>query len=534
MPSCLAQVSPIECIFALSEADANGDYALDRNEYQAVLLDLAAAQNEGGCRIDSVALQSQYDEAACSCQTYNTGATTLPKATTQAAPTCLCRQAGATIAVPQVYPAAYSLTICHALVQLLQTSCAAVVVVGTDRSSTTTMGPHSEMAPQTSATSSTGKVPMSAMFASVVIVGAIVGATSMAVWLRLNRRRRRRRSTGQAPGHKQSLDSSGQGHNKFIDEDLHRWASAAALKRDSADPSGRTTCTAVLDDDSDCWTEAMEEGSVSPVASSSPLAYVAAGTDAVFNPRLRSSDLNVCHDNHVGSSCALMNLLQLPTLEAKSSCGDTDTDDDAVHDAPPPYCGHKDWPETTLREARASSGATTMARCHSNSPALDTSSTDAAENDKDDPISGLGDQNAQHDSDSDDSDNASCGDAPYCDEKQPDTKRHEASASSVATATPWTMADCPDGNVDHKQNHGGTTLGSHTTTTTSTSTKQRSHGHKALVCHRRKRPAVVVVRSVKMARAAYMAQARSVRSGGGARLLPIPEATLTRAQRITI
>jgi hypothetical protein len=532
MPTCLAQVSPIECIFALSEADANGDLALDRNEYQAVLLDLAAVQIEGGCRIDSVALQSQYDEAACSCQHYTTGATTLPKATMQATPACLCRQAGATIAVPQVYPAAYSLTICHGIAHLLQTSCAAVVVVvGTDMSSlsTTTF----ERNPQTANSS---KVPMSVMFASVVIVGTIVGATAMAVWLRLIRQRRRR-STGPAPpGHKQSLDGSGQSHgNNSIDVDLHRWAAA-----DSADPSGRTTCTAVLDDDSDgCWVEFMEEGSVSPVTTS-PVAGIATKTNS-SKPRLRGSELNVCtldDCDHVKLSCAQATLLQLPTLEAKSSCmslemqgGDSATDDsdNSVHDAPQHDDSNDDnsnddnkWPETKLREAREMTVATTQ-WCPFN-PALDTG-TDAAD-EEDSPNSGPRDQTDHQDKDRDDVCNVVAGSADVDQLVAMDVESHGVAAVVLV----GTIADSPDG----YEHHGCTTLSTTTTTTTtSTSTKQRSHGHKALVCHRRKRHAVVAVRSVKTARAAYMAQARSVRSGG-ARLQPIPETTLTRAQRITI
>jgi hypothetical protein len=70
IPVAMAQKSsPIECLLALSEADHNDDNAVDWNEYQAVLLDLAATSREG-CQftLDFVAVQSMYNEAACSCQ----------------------------------------------------------------------------------------------------------------------------------------------------------------------------------------------------------------------------------------------------------------------------------------------------------------------------------------------------------------------------------------------------------------------------------------------------------------------------------
>jgi hypothetical protein len=262
----MAQSSPIECIFALSQADHNDDYALDRNEFQAVLLEMAAAAHNNshdvggasGCQIptiDSSALvQSLYDEAACSCQNYNTLTTYTQQPVAPPPPACLCRQAGATISVPQMYPATYSLSICQAISDLLQTSC-------TD---TTTMSSTSETAqPQTTADSG-AKVPMSVIFVLVLVFGTIVGAIGMAVYLW----HRRRRHTGQPPGHKRSMDGSGQchNHNNSVDDNLH-WAATTVLWRDSTDP------TALDDSESDCRTESMEEGSVSPATTtSSPIA----------------------------------------------------------------------------------------------------------------------------------------------------------------------------------------------------------------------------------------------------------------------
>jgi hypothetical protein len=229
------------------------------------------------------------------------------------------------------------------------------------------------------------------------------------------------------------------------------------------------------------------------------------------------------------SSCAQLALLHLPTLKAKSSTvsleggeeTSTDDSDDSVHDAQHHGDDEKE-PDTKLREARALTVVTQWC-LPSNNPAIDTKNADAAAAENDRQNSGLGgDQNDHHDN-SGDNDNGVAGPMDADQQIAPsDVESHMAAAVVLV------------GTVTDHPGSGGTGTCSTTTATTTSTTTARHRTKNALVCHRRKRNAVVVVRSsVKGARAAYMAQARSIRSGS-ARLKPIPEATLTRAQRITI
>jgi hypothetical protein len=257
-----------------------------------------------------------------------------------------------------------------------------------------------------------------------------------------------------------------------------------------------------------------------------------------LTPPLHSgSELSVCPvtivngDHRMESSCAQLALLHLPTLKAKSSRvsleggEETSTDDSdySVHDAQH-YSDEKE-PDTKLREAPAMAVVTQS--CHSNNPTIDTKNADEAPAENDRQNSGLGgDQNDHHDN-SGDNDNGVAG---SMDTDQQVARSDVVSHMAAAVVLVGTVTDHPD--VSGTGTCSSTTATTTATTTGTTTTRHRTK--KAHTCHRQKRNAVVVVRSsVKGARAAYMAQARSIRSGS-ARLKPIPEATLTRAQRITI
>lgn len=109
--------SSIECFSGIIGGDVNLDNNIDVTEYTSMLIKFAADYHDS-CTMPSneTTVRQSFDEAACSCQSY----TANPAVTV---PPCVCSEDTATVALPWVYPAAYSTAICKNIEYFLEVYC---------------------------------------------------------------------------------------------------------------------------------------------------------------------------------------------------------------------------------------------------------------------------------------------------------------------------------------------------------------------------------------------------------------------------